>query len=476
MTFSFYNTLTRRKEGFAPGADNVVRIYACGPTVYGHQHIGNLRATTTADLLARVLRAGGCDVRLVSNITDVGHLTDDDIAQGDSGQDKVERAAAREGRTPTDIARAYEAEFVADTAAIGIAPPAHRPRATEHVADMIALIEQLIASGHAYEADGNVFFDVASFPAYGALSGNTLAALKVGARLAEPHPSKRSQWDFALWLAAPEGHIMRWPSPWGVGYPGWHIECSAMSMRYLGPTLDFHLGGEDNIFPHHEAEIAQSESVTHQPFARIWMHTRHMLVDGAKMSKSKGNIYTLADIVARGYDPEDLRMLYLGAHYRSQMNFTWDALDQARKNRATVTGTYRALCTARDTAHTGTVTVDTTAASDAFFAALADDLNTPEAMAVLFCFLGEIRTALAASTLANTDACIAALDRMNAVLGLTLSADDTPLPDDIAALVAARDAARTARDWAAADATRDQLVAAGYTVEDTPAGTRVVRA
>ena len=262
---------------------------------------------------------------------------------------------------------------------------------------------------------------------------------------------------------------MRWDSPWSVGYPGWHIECSAMSMEALGETLDFHLGGEDNIFPHHEAEIAQSEGATGHPFVRIWLHTRHMLVDGAKMSKSKGNVYTLADVVARGYDPEDLRMLYLGSHYRSQMNFTWDALDQAAANRATITDTYRRLCTARDEGMHGTATVDAAASADTFLAECGDDLNTPAALASLFALLGRVRPALADGSLADPDAAITALDRVNAILGLTLTA--MAIPEAVRALARERDDARARKDFARADALRDAIAAAGYGIEDTAHGT-----
>ena len=309
----FYNTLGKEKQDFKPLNPGKVNMYSCGPTVYDYAHIGNLRAYVFTDTIRRLLEHEGYEVKLIMNITDVGHLTADDLAQGDSGEDKVEKRAKAEKKTPEEIARYYEDSFHRDMEELNILPAQYYPRATAHIPGMIRMIETLIAGGHAYEVNGNVFYDVTSFPDYGKLSGNTLEQLKVGARL-EEHPDKKNPWDFALWLKAPKDHLMRWPSPWGSGYPGWHIECSAMSIEYLGDTIDIHTGGEDHIFPHHEAEIAQSEGATGKPFSRYFLHERHILVDGEKMSKSKGNFYTLAHITERGYSPMDLRLLYLSAH------------------------------------------------------------------------------------------------------------------------------------------------------------------
>ncbi|MGB4833906.1 MAG: cysteine--tRNA ligase, partial [Candidatus Moraniibacteriota bacterium] len=313
---SLHNTLSKKKEVFVPLDPPRVKLYTCGPTVYDYVHIGNLRAYVSADTLRRTLSLSGFDVRHVKNITDVGHLTADDVAQGDSGEDKITKKAKAEHKTPAEIVAFYTNYYHQTEQALNILPAHEEPHATAYVPQMIHFIEGLIEGGHAYTVNGNVFFDVTSFADYGQLSGNTLEHLKVGARL-EEHPDKRHPWDFALWLKAPEGHLMRWDSPWGVGYPGWHIECSAMNLATLGATIDIHTGGEDNIFPHHEAEIAQSECGNGVPFARYWVHTRHLLVDGQKMSKSKGNFYRLEDVLERGYSAMDLRMLYLGAHYRS---------------------------------------------------------------------------------------------------------------------------------------------------------------
>lgn len=470
-----YNTLTKRKELFAPQNDATVTMYTCGPTVYNYPHIGNFKAFMTADVLTRTLRALGYDVHSVMNITDVGHLTDDDVAQGDSGRDKMEAAAVREGKTPQEIAQFYEEAFRADSEALHLLPPREMPRATQHIDAMIAMIQTLLDRGHAYDVNGNVFYDVTTFAAYGALSGNTLEQLKVGARLSERHPDKRNQWDFALWLKAPENHIMKWSSPWSIGYPGWHIECSAMSTHYLGDTLDIHLGGEDHIFPHHEAEIAQSEGATQKPFVRYWVHTRHMLVDGTKMSKSKGNFYTLATVRERGFDPEDLRVLYLLSHYRSQMNFTWDALAQAAANRKSLRATAQRLRAYAESGTVGTETLDTQLILTDFFTALADDLNTPHALAVTLSFLSQINSMIDSGSLANADEASAVLEQMNAIIGVTLTPHSEDIPAEIRARATQRDAARAAKDFATADRLRDEIIAAGYTVTDTLNGTRITR-
>src|SRR3989339_617698 len=326
-----YNTLTKQKEEFKPLHKGKVSIYTCGPTVYDYIHIGNLRSFTTADILRRYLEYSGYEVRHIKNITDVGHLTQDDIAQADTGEDKIQKKAIAEKKTPEEIARFYTDAFHRDEDAMNILRAHFFPKATAHVPQMIKTIETLIKKGYAYEKNGNVFFDVTSFKDYGKLSGNTLTELKVGARL-EEHPDKKNPWDFALWLKARPDHLLQWDSPWSRGYPGWHIECSAMATEYLGDTLDIHTGGEDNIFPHHEAEIAQSECFSGKKFVNFWVHTRHLLVEGEKMSKSKGNFYTPQDIRKKGFDPMHLRLLYLSSHYRKNLDFSWKAMEQARAN------------------------------------------------------------------------------------------------------------------------------------------------
>lgn len=462
----FYNTLSKQKEAFNPLFPGKVGIYTCGPTVYGYIHIGNIRAYTFSDTLRRVLEDAGYEVRLIKNITDVGHLTADDVAQGDSGEDKIAKKAAAEHKTPAEIARFYEDYFHTTETLMNILPAHYFPRATAHVKQMIALIETLITKGHAYEKNGNVFLDVTSFPTYGKLSGNTLENLKVGARL-EEHPDKRHPWDFALWLKAPEGHLMHWTSPWSEGYPGWHIECSAMSMEYLGDTIDIHTGGEDNIFPHHEAEIAQSECVTEKPFVHYWLHTRHILVNGQKMSKSKGNFYTIEDIIEHGFSPMDFRMALMNAHYRTQMNFTWEALEQAKKNKEAIFGTLHRIHAAR-------------AAADGFDGtdflvrvreAVRDDLNTPEAVAIILELSKKINALLDTNTPVNTEKLIATFEKIFFLLGLTL--EQNTIPAEIEKLAQEREVARTAKDFAESDRLRDLIVKNGYKVEDIPGGYRL---
>lgn len=463
-----YNTLTKQKEDFVPLHTGKVGMYVCGPTVYDYIHIGNIRAYVFADTLRRVLEDIGYEVRLIKNITDVGHLTADDIAQGDSGEDKVAKKAAKEHKTPDEIARFYEEYALATEKQMNILPAHYFPRATAHVKQMITLIEELIARGHAYEKNGNVFLDVTTFPDYGRLSGNTLANLEVGARL-EEHPDKRNPWDFALWLQAPAGHLMHWPSPWSEGYPGWHIECSAMAMEYLGNTLDIHTGGEDNIFPHHEAEIVQSEGVTNEPFVRYFAHTRHMLVDGTKMSKSKGNFYVLEDLIARGYTPMDFRMLLTSAHYRSQMNFTWESLEQAKKNKETLFAVMDRLESLPVTENVSGF--DGAESLDAIRTAIQDDLGTPEALAITLELVRTVNSLLDKNEAINVSVLKSVLEKIFSLFGL--APENQIIPDAIHALAKARDTARENRDWAESDRLRDEIASAGYKVEDTARGYRL---
>ncbi len=407
-------------------------------------------------------------MRFIENITDVGHLTADDIAQGDSGEDKMLKKAAAEHKTPQEIALFYEKYFFERSHDLNIVPAQYYPRATAHIPQMIKLIETLIERGHAYEINGNVFYDVTSFPEYGKLSGNTLENLKVGARL-EEHPDKRHPWDFALWLKAPEGHLMHWSSPWSEGYPGWHIECSAMSIEYLGDTFDIHTGGEDHIFPHHEAEIAQSEGATGKPFVRFFLHARHILVEGEKMSKSKGNFYTLEDIVGKGFTPMDLRLLYLSSHYRSQMNFTWDALQQAKKNLTTLNGTYARLESCPFAEGTGAFAGEEI--FEKFQVALEDDLNTPLALSHLLQFAKELNSAIDAKAAVSEKARFHFEIMTHGCFGLLLERKESPLiPENITDLANARQKARESKDFAEADRLRQEIEATGFTVEDTEEG------
>jgi cysteinyl-tRNA synthetase len=470
---SLYNTLTNKKEEFTPLNPGKVGMYSCGPTVYGYIHIGNIRAYLLSDTTRRYLEYLGYEVRLIKNITDVGHLTDDDIAQGDSGEDKLIKAAQKEKKSPEEIARFYENYFKQVEKEMNIIPAHFFPRATAHVPQMIKIIEGLIEKGFAYEKNGNVFFDVTKFNDYGQLSGNTLDNLKIGARL-EEHPDKKNPWDFALWLKAPKEHLMKWESPWSIGYPGWHIECSAMSTEYLGNTLDIHTGGEDNIFPHHEAEIAQTECYTGKKYARYWLHNRHLLFEGKKMSKSKGTMFTLEDIKEKGFSAMDFRLLLLSSHYRSQMDFSLEALEQARKNVAKINTFILELETIASKNIISANTIDTSNVLEKIESAMNDDLNTPLALSTFYEFITLCNKAISTNDLSskNANAILLLWKKINSFFGLILPGK-VSLPEKITTLIEQRAQARANRDFEKSDEIRKRIEEYGYTLEDTKDGQKV---
>ncbi|MGH7163551.1 MAG: cysteine--tRNA ligase, partial [Planctomycetota bacterium] len=376
-----HDSLTGKVEEFSPLHPGEVRMYHCGPTVYKRQHVGNYRAYCMADLLRRAFEFLGCRVLQVMNITDVGHLTEDDVADA-RGEDKLQKEAERRRLDPWAIAREEERNFREDLAALKILPAHRYPRATEHVPEMIALIEELLRKGYAYVVEGSVYFSVRSFPRYGALSGNTLEALEAGARVAV-RGEKRDPLDFALWKSDPK-HLMQWDSPWGRGFPGWHIECSAMSMKYLGETFDIHTGGPDNRFPHHECEIAQSESATGKPFVRTWMHCGFLEVGGKKMSKREGKLYTIPELLALGYSGQDVRYALVQAHYRTPLAFHLEVLDSAKAARERLNNFLHHELPARpDGRPVAEAARAIEEARRAFRAAIEDDLNTSAALAAL---------------------------------------------------------------------------------------------
>ncbi len=467
-----YNTMDREVQPFRPLEPGRVRMYHCGPTVYQRPHIGNYRAFLFADLLRRVLEARGYEVLQVMNITDVGHLTDD----ADEGEDKLEVQARRDRVDPWELVERVSEAFFADLDALGVHRAHHYPRATRHIPEMVALICRLLERGHAYRVGDNVYYDVRTFPAYGRLSGNRVEELEAGARV-EVNPEKRHPVDFALWKSDPR-HIMQWETEFGPhGFPGWHIECSAMSMKYLGESFDIHTGGEDNIFPHHECEIAQSEGATGQPFVRWWMHTRFLQVEGGKMSKSLGNVYSLDDLRERGFDPLDLRFFMLKAHYRGTLNFTWEALQgaaEARRSLRDLRGRLQAAVRELR-GERGVARADGPVAAlrRAFDAALDEDLNTSAALAALF----ELRSRFVQDELPleEVPAALAFLEEADGIFGFFPAAAPAAagLPDaEVEALVAERSRAREQRDFARADAIRKRLTEAGIVLEDVPGGTR----
>ena len=463
-----HNTLTRRLEPFEPQQPGEVRMYTCGPTVYNFATIGNFRSFVFEDVLRRYLEYLGLRVIHVMNITDVGHMVDD--AEG--GEDKMELAARREKKDPWQIARYYEQCFHEDAAALGLAPAHHYPRATEHVAEMIRLVERLIERGHAYVVNGCVYYEIATFAGYGRLSGNLLDRLEAGARV-EVNPDKRNPADFALWIHDPK-HIMQWDSPWGRGYPGWHLECSAMAMKYLGETLDIHCGGEDNVFPHHECEIAQSEGATGKPFVRYWLHARFLLVEGRKMSKSLGNFYTLRDLLAQGHDPVAIRYHLLSTHYRQPLNFTLEGLHAAKEAVQRLRDCVRRLDRIAPSSAAGAddVALDEAAARARtdFETAMDDDLNTSSAAAAVFAFVREANRLEPSAAAARRAADL--LRRFDRVLNVLDERRAAPTDaSEIERLIAERAAARAGGDYARADAIREDLRRRGIALEDTPAGT-----
>jgi cysteinyl-tRNA synthetase len=456
-----YNSLTRSVEGLEPVVPGRVSVYTCGSTVYRYAHIGNLRTYLFGDLLHRALEYLGYEVRYVKNVTDVGHMRDDTF---DTGGDKMELAAEVEGKTPAEIAEFYTRAWLDDEAALNILPVDLMPRATEHIPEMLDLTEKLLARGLAYEVDGTIYYDVSAFDGYGKLSGQRLGEHQAGYRV-EVESDKQDPEDFALWKKAGPGRLMSWPSPWGPGFPGWHIECSAMSMKYLGERVDIHTGGIDLKFPHHEDEIAQSEGVTGHRVVSIWMHGEFLTFGEAKMAKSAGNIIRVTDLPEKGFDPLAFRYLALTAHYRSKLDFTEDAM------RAATAGLRRLRRAAHpdDTADPAGVDLgdEPMAPYQRRFAdAIADDLAMPAALAIA-------HAVASADDLAPIERRALLLD-FDRVLGLGLDEPaeetDVDLPAGAAGLLERRAAARAARDFATSDALRDELAALGIEVRDTPDG------
>lgn len=470
-----YDTRLKAVVPVVPSRPGELSVYACGPTVYRDAHVGNMRTFLLTDLIRRTAEMEGLSVVVVQNITDVGHMADDtglgavDEGQGD-GDDKVLRQAALEGLTALEIAREYEQRFHADLAALNIYPAAHYPRASESIDLMIDLIAVLMERGHAYVGgDGSVFFDARSFPGYGELSGNRLDDLRPGHRFeGAVDPAKAFHADWALWKRALDTRTqLVWDTPWGVGFPGWHTECSAMSLALLGSTIDVHTGGIDLRFPHHEDERAQSNCATGTDVVRHWVHGEHLLFEGRKMSKSSGNVVLVGDLVDRGLDPLALRLAFLQHRYRQQMNLTWEVLVAADS----MITRWRERLADWATHPSEAMPAEVVASVRAMF---DDDLDTPRAISLL----RELEKDPAVSPGAKFEA-FAHLDRL---LGLDLARDvgrppaaQAPLPDEVEALLSARAEARAARDWSGSDRLRDELAALGFPVIDTPDGQQVQR-
>lgn len=458
-----YNTLGRRVVDFAPIEPGHVRMYTCGPTVYNVVHIGNLRTFVFEDVLRRHLLARGNRVTQVMNLTDV--------------DDKTIGGAQEAGLSLAEFTAKYGEAFFRDIGRLNVAQAEHYPKATEHVPEMIDLIRRLQERGHTYETEGSVYFRISTFPEYGKLSGIKLDEMRRGDRVADDEYEKEDVKDFALWKAAKPDEPT-WPSPWGEGRPGWHIECSAMSMKYLGEHFDIHTGAVDNIFPHHENEIAQSEGATGKPFVDVWLHAEHLIVDGEKMSKSKGNFYTLDDVLERRDDPAAVRYLFLSVPYRKKLNFTWEALAGAAAALERIRSAAVRIAEVASSDGPGKPGAFPSAERAALFrsgfaSGLDDDLNTPEALAALFNYLRQVNAAIDDGSLDAEGARVAqaALGAADGVLGVLPRAAEV-LPAEVEERIAARNAARRRRDFSEADRIRDELAARGIVLEDTPAGTR----
>jgi cysteinyl-tRNA synthetase len=479
MSLQVYNYLTRKKEPFVPVVEGFVGMYVCGPTVYGHAHIGHAKAYITFDVVHRYLEYLGYRVRYVQNITDVGHLTDD----ADQGEDKIAQQARKERVEPMEIVEYYTRSYFEDMDALNILRPDISPRASGHVPEQIELAEILIQNGYAYESNGSVFFSVRDWPSYGKLSGRKVEDLEEGARL-EVNLDKRDARDFAVWRAAMPAHIMRWKSPWGEGFPGWHAECSVMSKKYLGLPFDIHGGGLENIFPHNESEIAQSEAAYRVEFARYWLLNNMMTVNGVKMGKSLGNFTTIKDALSR-HSPMTIRFFILNSHYRSPTDFTEAALDAASKGYERLVGaaslTRQMMADANPDEAPDPAFLEVIDRHKArFLTAMDDDFNTPQALAVLFDFNKEVNSLLndggpvSGGTLIAIDDAYCALGKQ--VLGIIPdSLETTPnagLEDELIQLIAdLRAEARARKDWGTSDAIRDRLAEIGVILEDRPEGT-----
>ncbi|MFH1182914.1 MAG: cysteine--tRNA ligase [Candidatus Moraniibacteriota bacterium] len=483
-----YNSLGRKKQVFKPINKNVVNIYSCGPTVYDYPHIGNYRSYIVWDLLKRFLEYSGYKTKVVKNITDVGHLTEEET---ESGEDKMEKAARREKKDPLEIAKFYTQVFVAEEKKLNILPPDFQPRATREIKMMQEIIKALVRKGFAYDSADGVYFNVAKFRGYGKLSGNTPRKILAGARV-EINENKKHPADFALWkkrIGKNRRHSLYWPSPWGDGFPGWHIECSAMALRYLGKTIDIHTGGQDNKFPHHESEIAQSEAYTGKPLSRFWLHAGLMDVEGKKMAKSLGNFYTLQDIEKKGVHPLAYRFWTFTAHYRSPMNFSWKGLKEASDNWEKIVefySNYVIPAKAGIQKKNSEFFLDPRVKPEddnkkylekndqQFTAALDDDLNTPKAIAML---LQAIKGAH--KDPGKIPAAIYLIKKWDQVLGILPKKlpkkPKVTIPAKVKKLLADRQKARDNKDYKKSDVLRKRIEKIGYEVIDGIKGKSMVK-
>lgn len=461
MDIFLYNTLTKTKEKFEPINKNEVKMYSCGPTVYSYAHIGNFRTYIFVDSLRRVLKYNGLKMNHVMNITDVGHLTSD----ADTGEDKMMKAAKREGKDPYEIAKFYTDIFMKDMGRLNIDMPELVTKATDNIPEMLQMVQEIVKNGYGYETSTGIYFDVSKLDKYPVLSNNSVDGQEAGARI-EVDPEKHNPYDFAIWIKAPVNHIMKWDSPWGKSYPGWHIECSAMGRKYLGENFDIHTGGVDHIPIHHENEIAQCKgSFGHNP-SNFWMHCEFLLVDGGKMSKSLGNIYTLDELQEKGIEPLAYKLFCFSSHYRNKLNFTFEGAKSSQISLNRLRQGY-------ESHKNGKEDVEQSVIDDfenRFHNAINDDLNMPSAMGVTW---EVIRYEKKSSKLAEL------LLKFDTVLGLKVDQmpenQEIELPKEIQKLVEQRNSARANKEWAESDRLRDELQAKGYILKDTKNGTEIIK-
>ncbi|MCX6807414.1 MAG: cysteine--tRNA ligase [Patescibacteria group bacterium] len=481
-----YNTLGRKKQEFTPMDNKTAKIYTCGPTVYLYAHIGNWASFIFADLLVRSLKKiGGWKVKWVTNITDVGHLTEDDVGMGDTGEDKMSKTARKEGRSPEEVANFYIEDYLKDWKRLRLSEPDIRPKATKYMKEIIAFVDKLVHTNYAYETSDGVYFELDKFQSYGTLSGNKLENLQAGSRI-KINEDKKSPHDFALWKKAIKQHakaLQTWDSPWGKGFPGWHIECSAMSEKIFGhqknkPILDIHTGGEDHIFPHHECEIAQTgarhpetNDFCGNALSKFWMHRKFIMVDEEKMSKSKGNFYRVEDLTNEGYDPLDFRYLVLSVHYRTQMNFTWKALEGARVARLKIIDFWQRLNQFIPYQKDNMKNDFPRLQAEDFVEAINDDLNTPKALGILHDTMREANIMIEKQLLT-----LEQQKQLQAFIGLFNSIfdifPDQPenIPVEIHKLAKERLLAKQNRDYEQADKLRNKILDLGWEVRDVKDG------
>ena len=458
MDIYFYNTLTKQKDLFKPIEEGKVKIYSCGPTVYKDATIGNMRTNLLNDTLRRVLKYNGYELKHVMNITDVGHL----VSDGDEGEDKMLKSAREEHKSPLEIAEHYTKLFFRDLERLNIETPEVVCKATDHIKEMLEMVQKIMKNGYAYETSTAIYFDVSKLDKYGILSGINLNDQKAGARV-DIDPEKRNPYDFALWIKAPANHLMKWDSPWGPSYPGWHIECSAMSTKYLGEEFDIHTGGIDLVQTHHENEIAQNKGACGKNPAHYWIHGEYLLINGGKMSKSLGNTYLIDDIIARGYSPLAYRLFNYSCHYRGKLNFTWEGIESANTSLIRLREGYQKHLNGNSDI-SDEIIADM---ENRFHQAINDDMNMPLALSVVW---EAVKYPEKSPKIAQL------LKKFDTVLGIKIDeVQETKIPQEILDLVEERKQARSDKNWSESDRLRDLIAEKGYIVKDTKDGTEVLK-